>query len=145
MDDLGAIDELELCQRQDAIAVERGLEGEVEAVKAGKSVVFSTLADIIASLAKAERDGQLKERIRFLARLTAVRRRDRLPARDARHRGFAEWGEVFGDHVVATALLDQLLHHHRHPDRGIELSSSPHSDLVPENARARTAINAPTQ
>jgi hypothetical protein len=25
--------------------------------------------------------------------------------------GFAEWGEVFGDPVVATALLDQLLHH----------------------------------
>lgn len=30
----------------------------VEAVKAGRSVYFSTLADIIASLAKAERDGQ---------------------------------------------------------------------------------------
>ena len=27
------------------------------------------------------------------------------------NRGFAEWGEVFGDPVVATALLDRLLHH----------------------------------
>ncbi len=27
------------------------------------------------------------------------------------NRGFAEWGEVFGDTVVATALLDRLLHH----------------------------------
>jgi DNA replication protein DnaC len=26
-------------------------------------------------------------------------------------RRFAEWGDVFGDPVVATALLDQLLHH----------------------------------
>jgi DNA replication protein DnaC len=26
------------------------------------------------------------------------------------NRGFAEWGEVFGDPVVATALLDRLLH-----------------------------------
>jgi DNA replication protein DnaC len=25
--------------------------------------------------------------------------------------GFAEWGEIFGDPVVATALLDRLLHH----------------------------------
>jgi hypothetical protein len=27
------------------------------------------------------------------------------------NRGFAEWGQVFGDAVVATALLDRLLHH----------------------------------
>ena len=27
------------------------------------------------------------------------------------NRGFAEWGEVFGDPVVATALLDRLPHH----------------------------------
>ena len=27
------------------------------------------------------------------------------------NRGFAEWGEVFGNAVVATALLDRLLHH----------------------------------
>ena len=40
----------------------------VEAVKAGRSVYFSTLADIIASLAKAEREGCLRERIRWLGR-----------------------------------------------------------------------------
>ena len=33
------------------------------------------------------------------------------------NRGFAEWGDIFGNQVVATALLDRL----RHPDRGIEL------------------------
>ena len=27
------------------------------------------------------------------------------------NRGFAEWGEIFCDPVVATALLDRLLHH----------------------------------
>lgn len=27
------------------------------------------------------------------------------------NRGFAEWAEIFGDAVVATALLDRLLHH----------------------------------
>jgi DNA replication protein DnaC len=44
----------------------------VEAVKAGKSVYFSTLADIIASLAKAEREGQLRERIRYLCRASLL-------------------------------------------------------------------------
>lgn len=40
----------------------------VEAVKAGRSVAFTTLADLIAALAKAERDGSLRERIRYLCR-----------------------------------------------------------------------------
>ena len=27
------------------------------------------------------------------------------------NKGFAEWGEVLGDSVIATAILDRLLHH----------------------------------
>jgi DNA replication protein DnaC len=27
------------------------------------------------------------------------------------NRGFGEWGEVLGDAVIATAILDRLLHH----------------------------------
>lgn len=42
----------------------------VEAVKAGRSVYFSSLADIIAQLAKAEREGALRERIRFFCRFS---------------------------------------------------------------------------
>jgi DNA replication protein DnaC len=106
----------------------------VEAVKASRSVYFASLADIISALAKAEREGQLRERIRFLCRtsLLIVDEIGYLPvipgggnlffqlvnARYERgamiltsNRGFAEWGEVFGDPVVATALLDRLLHH----------------------------------
>ena len=102
----------------------------VEAVKAGKSVYFATLAEIIASLAKADREGQLRQRIRFLSRasLLVVDEIGYLPVTsgggnlffqlvNARYekgamiltsnRGFAEWGEVFGDPVVATALLDR--------------------------------------
>ena len=101
----------------------------VEAVKAVRSVYFSTLADIIASLAKAEREGCLRERLRWLARsaLLIVDEIGYLPVVpgggnlffqlvNARYekgamiltsnRGFAEWGDVFGDPVVATALLD---------------------------------------
>jgi DNA replication protein DnaC len=40
----------------------------VEAVKAGRSVYFATLAEIVGSLAKAKREGTLRERIRFLCR-----------------------------------------------------------------------------
>ena len=40
----------------------------VEAVRAGHSVYFSPLADIIDSLARAEREGRLRERIRYLCR-----------------------------------------------------------------------------
>ena len=27
------------------------------------------------------------------------------------NRGYGEWGEVFGDNVIAAAILDRLLHH----------------------------------
>jgi DNA replication protein DnaC len=40
----------------------------VEAVKAGRSVYFATLAEIVGALAKAEREGRLRERIRWFCR-----------------------------------------------------------------------------
>ena len=44
----------------------------VEAVRAGCSVYFSPLADIAASLARAEREGGLRKRIRFLSRASLL-------------------------------------------------------------------------
>jgi DNA replication protein DnaC len=44
----------------------------VEAVRAGHSVHFASLADIVASLARAEREGSLRERIRFLCRASLL-------------------------------------------------------------------------
>ncbi|RUV48687.1 MAG: AAA family ATPase [Mesorhizobium sp.] len=139
----------------------------VEAVKAAKSVYFSTLADIIASLAKAEREGQLRERIRYLCRasLLVVDEIGYLPVVpgggnlffqlvNARYekgamiltsnRGFAEWGEVFGDPVVATALLDRLLHHAVVIQiEGSSYRLRQHADLVPEHVRSKAHINPP--
>jgi DNA replication protein DnaC len=40
----------------------------VEAVRAGRSVYFATLADMVGALAKAGREGHLKERLRFFCR-----------------------------------------------------------------------------
>ena len=57
------------------------------------------------------------------------------------NRGFAEWGEVFGDPVVATALLDWLLHHAVVIQiEGASYRLRAHADLIPDYVRA----NAPS-
>ena len=136
----------------------------VEAVKAGRSVYFTTLAELIGSLAKAEREGVLRERIRFLCRpqLLVVDEIGYLPvvagggnlffqlvnARYERgamiltsNRGFAEWGEVFGDTVVATALLDRLLHHAVVVRiEGASYRLRRHADLLPGTSAARQTL-----
>ena len=52
------------------------------------------------------------------------------------NRGFSEWAEVFGDPVVATALLDRLLHHAVvvHIE-GASYRLRQHADLFPEAMR----------
>jgi DNA replication protein DnaC len=133
----------------------------VEAVKAGRSVYFATLADVVSSLAKAEREGTLRERLRFLCRpqLLIIDEIGYLPviagggnlvfqlvnARYERgamiltsNRGFAEWGDIFGSPVVATALLDRLLHHAIVVQiEGASYRLRQHADLIPENLRVR--------
>jgi len=137
-----------------------------EAVRAGRSVYFSPLADIVASLARAEREGSLRERIRFLSRasLLIVDEIGYLPVSasngnlffqlvNARYergamiltsnRGFGEWDQVFGDSVVAAALLDRLLHHATVVQiEGSSYRLRQHADLVPETMRARPATAA---
>jgi len=139
----------------------------VEAIKAGRSVYFTTLADIVGALAKAEREGQLRERIRWFCRaaLLIVDEIGYLPVAhgggnlffqlvNARYergamvltsnRGFAEWGEVFGDPVVATALLDRLLHHAVVVQiEGSSYRLRQHADLMPEHLRSKAPIIAP--
>ena len=136
----------------------------VEAVKAGRSVYFGSLADIVATLAKAEREGALRERIRYFCRfsLLIVDEIGYLPVIpgggnlffqlvNARYekgamiltsnRGFAEWGEIFGDPVVATALLDRLLHHAVvFQIEGSSYRLREHADLVPEHIRIKANI-----
>jgi DNA replication protein DnaC len=138
----------------------------VEAVQAGRSVYFTTLAELIGSLAKAEREGTLRERIRFLCRpqLLVVDEIGYLPvvagggnlffqlvnARYERgamiltsNRGFAEWGEVFGDTVVATALLDRLLHHAIVVRiEGASYRLRRHADLLPDTNPVRPMASA---
>ena len=54
------------------------------------------------------------------------------------NRGFAEWGEIFGDAVVATALLDRLLHHAVVIQiEGSSYRLREHAQLLPEHMRSR--------
>ena len=55
------------------------------------------------------------------------------------NRGFAEWGDVFGDPVVATALLDLVLHHAVVIQiEGASYRLRAHADLIPEHVRANS-------
>jgi DNA replication protein DnaC len=141
----------------------------VEAVKAERSVYFTTLADLLGQLARAEREGRLADRLRFFCRpsLLIVDEIGYLPvvpgggnlffqlvnARYERgafiltsNRGFAEWGEVFGDPVVATALLDRLLHHAIVVQiEGLSYRLRQHADLMPEHLRSKATIAPPAQ
>lgn len=137
----------------------------VEAVKAGKSVFFATLAELVDSMRKAEREGKLRERVKFLSRysLLIVDEIGYLPLGSngghlffqlvnacyercamilTSNRGFSEWGETFGDPVVATALLDRLLHHAIVvPIEGNSYRLREHAALIPEHLRNRLPLN----
>ncbi len=112
------------------LAIALGREG----IRQGYSVLFSTAQAVMASLVKAHAEGHLDDRLAFYAKpkLLVVDELGYLPfERHAAHlffqlvsrryergsilitsnRSVAEWGEVFGDAVVATAILDRLLHH----------------------------------
>ena len=60
------------------------------------------------------------------------------------NRGFAEWGDVFGDPVVATALLDRLLHHAVVVQiEGSSYRLRQHAELMPEYVRSKALIAPP--
>jgi DNA replication protein DnaC len=140
----------------------------VQAIKAGRSVYFTALSDLVSSLAKAEREGTLRDKIRFFCRfsLLIVDEIGYLPVVagggnlffqlvNARYekramiltsnRGFADWGEVFGDPVVATALLDRLLHHAIVIQiEGSSYRLRQHADLVPDHIRSDATAQSST-
>lgn len=105
-----------------------------EAIQGGYSVLFTTAVSLVAVLAKAQSEGRLEERLIQYAKpkLLVVDELGYLPLeKNAAHlffqlvsrrygrgamllttnRSVEEWGEVFGDAVLATAILDRLLHH----------------------------------
>jgi DNA replication protein DnaC len=104
------------------------------AIREGYSVLFVTAPALVAALAKAHAEGRLEERLGFFAKPKLLivdelgylpfetnaahlffqlvsRRYERGSVLITSNRAVGEWGNVFGDPVVATAILDRLLHH----------------------------------
>ena len=112
------------------LAVSLGLK----AIEAGYRVLFTTAAHLITVLTKAHAEGSLDEKLKVFTtpRLLIVdeigylpidrlganlffqlisRRYERGPMILTSNQSFGAWGDVFGDRVIASAILDRLLHH----------------------------------
>jgi DNA replication protein DnaC len=106
----------------------------IAAAQSGRRVYYGTLADLITSLEEASQAGRLSHRLKTLvfpsllvvdeigylpiSRTGAMlffqlmsRRYEHASTVLTSNKGFEEWGEVFGDEVMASALIDRLVHH----------------------------------
>jgi DNA replication protein DnaC len=111
-----------------------GVSLGLKAIEAGYRVLFTTAANLITGLTKAHAEGRLEEKLKVYTtpRLLIIdeigylpidrgganlffqlvsRRYERGPMILTSNQSFGAWGEVFGDRVIATAILDRLLHH----------------------------------
>jgi DNA replication protein DnaC len=105
-----------------------------EAIRRGSSVLFVPAAALVTMLTKAHADGRLEERLGHFAKprllivdelgylplepsaahlffMLVSRRYERGSILITSNRSVGEWASVFGDALVATAILDRLLHH----------------------------------
>jgi DNA replication protein DnaC len=105
-----------------------------EAITAGYTVLFASAPALVAQLARAHGEGRLDERLLHFSKPKLLivdelgylpfepnaahlffqlvsRRYERGSMLITSNRAVGEWGTVFGDPVVATAILDRLLHH----------------------------------
>ena len=106
----------------------------VAACQAGYSIYFTTLDDLVRKLKLAEATGRLARQLAVYLRPAVLvvdevgylpldraeanmvfqlvsRRYERGSLIVTSNKTFAEWGAVLGDDVLATAILDRLLHH----------------------------------
>jgi len=106
----------------------------MEAIRSGFTAYFMTTQDLVADLGRAARNGQLEKRLQVYHRpkVLIIDEMGYLPidemgatllfqvvsARYERgsvlltsNKSYRDWGTIFGDQVLATAVLDRLLHH----------------------------------
>ncbi|GAA2437067.1 ATP-binding protein [Actinomadura vinacea] len=106
----------------------------IRACQAGHRVAFATAAEWVARLADAHAAGRLQDELTKLARIPVLivdevgyipfepeaanlffqlvsSRYERASLIVTSNKPFGRWGEVFGDDVVAAAMIDRLVHH----------------------------------
>lgn len=104
------------------------------AIRAGQAAYFMTAHDLVDDLGRAYREGRLDRRMKvYLApKVQVIDEMGYLPldemgatiffqlvsARYERgsiiltsNKSYGDWGAIFGDPIIATAILDRLLHH----------------------------------
>ena len=105
-----------------------------KAAEAGHRILFLTLEELMTRLKRAAQENRLERQLSQLVypkvliideigylpldrreaslffRLVA-RRYEKAATILTSNKGFVDWGEVFSDQVIATAVLDRLLHH----------------------------------
>lgn len=106
----------------------------ISAAQSGRRVYYGTLGDLITSLEDAQAAGHLQQRLKVLTHPSLLivdeigylpisrtgamlffqlmsRRYEHAATVLTSNKSFEEWGEIFGDDVMAAALIDRLLHH----------------------------------
>lgn len=106
----------------------------VKAVSEGYRTYFTQATPLIASLTKAYAENRIEERLKFYCQYKLLiideigyipidrhgahlffqlisRRYERGALILTSNRSFSQWNEIFGDSVIATAILDRILHH----------------------------------
>jgi DNA replication protein DnaC len=125
----------------------------ITAAKRGRRVYYGTLIDLITSLEEAQAAGNLSRRLAVLSHPSLLivdeigylpinhngavlffqlmnRRYERASTVLTSNKGFEEWGQIFLDEVMATALIDRLVHHcHLVNIRGNSYRMREHMDL----------------
>jgi DNA replication protein DnaC len=106
----------------------------IKAVTEGYRTYFTQAMPLVASLAKAYAENRIEDRLKFYCQPKLLiideigyipidrhgahlffqlisRRYERGALILTSNRSFSQWNEIFGDPVIATAILDRILHH----------------------------------
>lgn len=106
----------------------------VKAVEGGYGVLYLSLEQLLSRLQKARAENRLERTLQHLSYPRVLildelgylpmnqedaglffrlitRRYEKAPVIVTSNKSFIDWGDIFGDQVLATAILDRLLHH----------------------------------